>query len=72
MSDWQPIETAPTAPDDPSLLLWIPNRFPHVVVGAYWQMEETRWGWWAEGRQIQPSHWMPLPDPPATTTKEGA
>lgn len=33
---------------------------------SYWWHD--RWGW-LEG-ELQPTHWMPLPAPPATTTQE--
>jgi hypothetical protein len=61
MSRWQPIETAPK---DQTIVLWIPKRYPHVVVAAHWASEECDWGWWAGASRVEPSHWMPLPEPP--------
>lgn len=61
---WQPIETAPKDAD--VLLLYLDGS---GVQPGYWEDDrwiacETHWltggGWHAE-----PTHWMPLPDPPA-------
>jgi len=58
---WQPIETAPK---DEDVLLY--QRGEGVRAG-YWDDEH---GWLAvetqglTGGKIQPTHWMPLPDPP--------
>jgi hypothetical protein len=66
MSDWQSIETAPK--DGTMVLLawgtcsvasgfwWTPDRFSPV---GHWHIGDT------EDRL--PTHWMPLPDPPAVT-----
>jgi len=71
MSDWQPIETAPKHID---VLLLCPHR--GVVRGRwqddayaqkprpYWTNDRERiWGI-RQTRDDQPTHWMPLPDPP--------
>ena len=73
--EWQPISTAPK--DGSEVVLFIPgdhNR--HVVIGSwddaqysrrprpYWTSDGARiWGvrW---SRDNQPTHWMPLPQPP--------
>jgi hypothetical protein len=60
---WRPIESAPK---DGTLLLWIPGRVPHVAVGAFWQVDDYGWGWWAGPSLVEPSHWQPLPPPPGT------
>jgi len=68
MSEWQPIETAPR--DGTELLAWWPG--PGMGLPAIgWQI--TNWGriagsgmWFAHSLVgKQPTHWMPLPPPPA-------
>ena len=61
---WQPIETAPK---DGTVVLWVPNRYPHVSVGSYWNSsdEGLTWGWWTQsGSRVEPTHWQPLPPSP--------
>jgi Protein of unknown function (DUF551) len=62
MSEWQPIETAPNG--EP-ILLGFPRKL-HSVVG---HMEDGVWGEFAASFDflvfpVQPTHWMPLPEPP--------
>lgn len=62
--EWQPIETAPKS--GPAFLVWCPERFNIYLVGSdhdgdYWQV--------FGGRRLEterPTHWQPLPAPPAT------
>lgn len=57
LSAWQPIETAPKKTD---LLLYDPEvgiGIGHIFSGDYWQIGEDDF--------CHPTHWMPLPDPPA-------
>jgi hypothetical protein len=66
---WQPIETAPK--DGTSILaIWQWNADdPNCGAGTH---EVVRWcGWWdANGfTQPDPSHWMPLPEPPRTALR---
>lgn len=71
---WQPIETAPK--DGTRVLLFCPAQIG-IVVGhwcnnsyhkkprPYWTNDqENLWGV-ATTRGYQPTHWMPLPQPPA-------
>jgi hypothetical protein len=59
MNSWQSIETAPT---DQSVLLYEP--FEPIIVQGYYSDDE--WSPSNGGRFFrQPTHWMPLPDPPA-------
>lgn len=71
--DWQPIETAPK--DGRRLLLgWVDGQ----VTEGFWRWKQPpgfpnyRWsddwiGWTRvefEDKGINPTHWMPLPEPP--------
>ena len=73
MSEWQPIETAPkdgtyiVVSDGVrvSLGLWVSD----VDQGADYEGQIGMAGWWSVdlGAKLdRPTHWMPLPDPPAT------
>lgn len=53
MSEWQPIETAP---EGRLLLYGLYEGTPYMAVGA----ADTKWVYW-----FVPTHWMPLPAPPA-------
>lgn len=64
MSEWQPIETAPTTVP---LLLWGP--LTRGVCIGFWNDD---FGCWDYSGRTPPTkilgkltHWMPLPDPPA-------
>lgn len=69
LPEWQPIETAPPYPfvqekwfvSGPRYLLWVPN---YCVIGYYGYTERGEGRWHGSGRTIQPTHWMPLPEPP--------
>lgn len=66
-SGWQPIETAPK---DGTMVLIADARDGYVCEARH--LDEGR-GWWARnndptdywGEEIFPTHWMPLPQPPA-------
>lgn len=68
MSDWQPIETAPEhgqflvyMPEEPRRKIQAAEWHPNVkVIGNHFAFDLTK-----------PTHWMPLPDPPPTTSREG-
>lgn len=76
---WRRIRTAPR--DGTRLLLWSsgPSHAEHYV--GYYERgeageESQHIGWWTEdGGDIDPTHWMPLPAPPAlsksTPTQKG-
>ncbi len=66
--NWQPISTAPK---DVPLIVWA--KF-HGKESAFVAMFESHYGWWEvqgvggyewETDIEDPSHWMPLPDPPS-------
>jgi len=72
-SGWQPIETAPK--DQVILVYGRPDDMEHVTFTragahtAYWDSIDEAFclsgaGW--DGPFIKPTHWMPLPAPPAT------
>ena len=58
---WQPIESAPR--DGTEVLVYIrPKVFR---LGWYFAPSSRTQGWRDEnGKQIVPTHWMPLPPPP--------
>ena len=64
--EWQPIETAPK--DGTLVLVW--DEDTGGAFAAQFLVEVTGWGnpgeWmdWHGMRLLQPTHWMPLPDPP--------
>lgn len=66
---WQPIETAPKT--SRARLVWVPEiRCTFCVT---WRGDETQGEWGVFGGGINavikgPTHWMPLPDPPAHLT----
>lgn len=59
MSEWQPIETAPR--DGTRVIVFVPVLDDGDVLGKSLVFEACYrpWGWGCE-----PTHWMPLPDPP--------
>jgi hypothetical protein len=71
MSEWRSIQTAPHMKN---LLLWAATDVADTGEIKNWKMDT---GYWSEGAQcwtwsgyqvrkydIQPTHWMPLPEPP--------
>lgn len=63
--DWQPIETAPK---ETPVLIW---NGEWVLIGEQWG--DTPWSEWGNEADAlngrQPTHWMPLPDPPEARQK---
>ena len=64
VSDWQPIDTAPK---DGTLILGYEDLGGGVYRETKW--EERRWVWYEiiDGYDAEwnPSHWVPMPPPPA-------
>ncbi len=78
MSEWQPIETAPT--DGTRVLLWTPDLDPPTIQAEWRSYDDSMpdAGYWvdvwnndmiesAANGYITATHWMPLPAPPVTT-----
>jgi hypothetical protein len=72
MMDWQPIETAPK---DGSFVLAYNagSMFQDMVEETMWivQFSGGRWRIALDGQSAQPTHWMPLPAPPAPNQNGG-
>lgn len=76
VAEWQPIETAPK--DATLLLLWWPSRRESSALIGYYGRG------WLEGSALEwrsmaglewhkdPTHWMPLPPPPAELLRASA
>ena len=72
---WQNIETAPK--DGTDILLFYPTTNRKVCIGCYrvhesitngavvYRSEGWAVGWFGFGDQPNPTHWMPLPEPPS-------
>jgi len=58
MSEWQPIETAPT--DGTPVDLW--HRDGFRITEVWWDSEDECWTHYGSDSNF--SHWMPLPEPP--------
>lgn len=81
--NWQPIEGAPKGQ---TILGWFPYHGTPAERGSVWVIrwcddrfankprpyfQASGWVWGVRSqRSMQPTHWMPLPEPPAST-KEG-
>jgi hypothetical protein len=77
MSEWRPIETAPM--DGTEVLLYFPagkfvpeaNDFDGEIVSTMAVMSANARGYFSGyyegvGPNGEPTHWMPLPDPPSS------
>lgn len=70
---WQPIETAPM--DGTEVILFYPHLLNDgFVTAGYWHRATADYEsyWYSDlvnGGASPPTHWMPLPPPPSTSTK---
>lgn len=73
LQGWQPIESAPK--DGTNVLIAEDQNGIHGE--AYYDDEESRWYWantgrgdYPDPREPFPTHWQPLPPPPAASDRE--
>ena len=72
MSDWRPIESAPTEGKiDIWAKMWAPafdefvyQRFPDCFWLGPDTMTNRKGQWVGVAKEWRPTHWMPLPEPP--------
>ena len=68
MGEWQPIETAPK---DQRILGWDGDEILTLdwnrSAGGYWQQVSDS----GRSSAYYPTHWMPLPEPPALSQADG-
>jgi len=76
VSEWQPIATAPKAPEGEAVVILLlgfaadEEGYAPLTREGFWLASLQRWsssldpGW---SSSPQPTHWMPLPDPPKET-----
>lgn len=75
MAEWQPIETAPIERgQDGQLGVCVAERwgtrwaFHH----AWWDDQMEAWTDISSDKILEPTHWMPLPEPPHNPAHRGA
>ncbi len=61
-TEWQPIETAPK--DATNLLLYDPQDKPNHFFVGFWNGRKWELAHYS-ALKYYPTHWMPLPSPPA-------
>lgn len=62
--EWRPIKTAP---EGDYILMWVPGLSGTEIRAGYY------WGWWECAltmKEVKPTHWMPLPEPPTENDRE--
>ena len=69
--EWQPIETAPY---DVPVLVFCPKRGPEpdqqqVLTRQILPRNQGEWWVWGDEYSFEPTHWMPLPKPPANNPR---
>lgn len=62
--EWQPIETAPKQDGKHVLLFGDGDDFEECVIVGWWDVDRDRWMPFHGYAQVNPTHWMPLPEPP--------
>ena len=72
--DWLPIESAPK--DGTDILLWFGHSVGWISLCKWYQKKNRGWCWVCsydhKAHLWEPTHWMPLPEPPAPVTDEEA
>jgi len=63
--EWQPIETAPK---DGTHIIVMPYFYVEDLQVSWFILDEDRWANW--NWSVEPTHWMPLPEPPSAKEKE--
>lgn len=61
--EWEPIETAPK--DGTDVLVFAPSLYGENKFQVAYCFYGQLWEYGYEGTPITPTHWMPLPKPPA-------
>ncbi|MET3232203.1 UNVERIFIED_ORG: hypothetical protein ABIC54_004408 [Burkholderia sp. 1263] len=61
MSEWKPIETAPA---EGQFLVYMPGEKRQPIQVAKWHQNMKTIGNQFHFDMEQPTHWMPLPEPP--------
>lgn len=71
MTDWRPIESAPRS--GVSILVCLAGTNANCVWKAYWAQRKRGARWEAWGCQVpfNPTHWMPIPEPPSAPNGDG-
>lgn len=59
---WQPISTAPK--DGTEFLAWSEAQGFDVVQSFEYEREDGSHAWFNGDVYVNPTHWMPLPEPP--------
>jgi hypothetical protein len=65
--DWQPIETAQKIEGGIPILVFVPDSADTCggVFMADWSDTRETWRIYIDDGRLNPTHWMPLPNPPA-------
>ncbi|KFB11013.1 DUF551 domain-containing protein [Nitratireductor basaltis] len=66
MSEWRPIKTVPK--DGTHFLAYSPGKY-YQCFECWWEEGLQHWQFWIDDWDAapEPTHWMPLPQPPGTT-----
>jgi len=64
MSQWKPISTAPK--DGSYVILYVPDEDSELTIACWIYGDWRSWVWSEDCWQnvLNPTHWMPLPEPP--------
>ena len=63
--EWQPIDTAPLEDGKHVLLFGNGETFELCTFIGSWDVYDRKWYPFDGVYHVQPTHWMPLPPPPA-------